>query len=185
MLMLDLCSGLGGASQAMRDRGWRVVRVDIDPQYKPDIVADITTCSYCGPTPTLVWASPPCRGFSRHSMPWLRPAKEPDLSIVMACKRIINESRPMWWVVENVRGAVPFLMSFLGRPSKIINPYYLWGNFPPFEVDRARIKNKERLSSTQAAQRALIPYEISEKLALACEQQLPLLLGLEGGDATE
>ncbi|HLW72145.1 MAG TPA: hypothetical protein VKS22_16165 [Candidatus Binataceae bacterium] len=35
---LDLCSGLGGASQPAKDRGWKVIRVDIDPRFKPDIV---------------------------------------------------------------------------------------------------------------------------------------------------
>lgn len=32
-LMLDLCAGLGGASAAMRERGWRVITLDADPAY--------------------------------------------------------------------------------------------------------------------------------------------------------
>ena len=59
MLMLDLCCGLGGASRAMQERGWDVIRVDINPEFSPDIVADITTFHYTGPQPDLVWASPP------------------------------------------------------------------------------------------------------------------------------
>ena len=35
MLMLDLCCGLGGASRAMRERGWEVVTVDIVPEFNP------------------------------------------------------------------------------------------------------------------------------------------------------
>lgn len=40
-VMLDLFSGLGGASQVMVERGWKVIRVDIESRFKPDIVADV------------------------------------------------------------------------------------------------------------------------------------------------
>lgn len=55
LLMLDLCCGLKGASAAMRDRGWEVVR---------------------GRRPDLVWASPPCTEFSRESMPWTKTGND-------------------------------------------------------------------------------------------------------------
>lgn len=69
MLMLDLCCGLGGASKAMKERGWDVITVDIDPEFNPTIVADLRTFHYSGPRPDLVWASPPCTEFSKYSMP--------------------------------------------------------------------------------------------------------------------
>lgn len=72
MLMLDLFAGLGGASQAMRERGWEVVTVDNDPAFGCTVTADLASWSWDGPTPDLVWASPPCTEFSRESMPWCR-----------------------------------------------------------------------------------------------------------------
>ena len=38
MLMLDLCSGLGGASKAMKERGWDVITVDVNPEFSPDVL---------------------------------------------------------------------------------------------------------------------------------------------------
>ena len=60
MLMLDVCCGLKGASCAMFDRGWEVLSVDINPHFSPDVVADVRTWHYHGPSPDLVWCSPPC-----------------------------------------------------------------------------------------------------------------------------
>ena len=49
MLMLDLCCGLKGASQAMKSAGWSVLTVDIDERFAPDVVADLMTWRYDGP----------------------------------------------------------------------------------------------------------------------------------------
>jgi len=45
-LALDLFAGRGSATAAMRDRGWRVIRVDNDPVMEPDVLADIATWRY-------------------------------------------------------------------------------------------------------------------------------------------
>ena len=54
MLMLDLGSGLGGASLAMKKRGWNVVTMDIDPRFGTDVVADMLTWSWRGERPDFV-----------------------------------------------------------------------------------------------------------------------------------
>lgn len=106
MLMLDLCCGLKGASAAMRNRHWTIVTVDIDPLFTPDVVADVRSWSWTGQSPDLIWASPPCDEFSREFMPWSQTGKTPDLSVIEGCKRIIRESNPRYWIIENTRGAV-------------------------------------------------------------------------------
>lgn len=209
MLMLDLFAGLGGASQAMRERGWDVVTVDNDPRFGCTHTADLLTWSYTGPRPDLVWCSPPCTEFSRESMPWCRskpawvpcgcceshwcnrherhayececpPVEEwgespysvrpPSLGLVRAAIRIVGECSPDWWVLENVRGATKYINPILGEPKQSHGPFFLWGSFPPF---KCRVKFfKEKLSSTQRAERAKVPFALSEALAVACERNL-------------
>lgn len=174
-VMLDLCCGLGGASQAMCERGWIVVSVDIDQKFEPAIVADVHHWSYSGQRPDLVWASPPCVEFARESMPWSRTGSEPDMSIVLSCKRIIDETQPRYWIIENVRGAVPWFRRYLGEPALVVNPYFLWGHFPLLgKIRLTNRRSKESYHSSKSAERAEIPYPISLAVALAIEAQPPL-----------
>lgn len=175
MLMLDLCCGLKGASEAFRACGWDVVTLDIDPRFEPTIVADLCTWSYDGPQPDLIWLSDPCTEFSRESMPWCRTGNAPDLSIVAAGLRIIRSVRPRYWVRENVRGSVPWVRDILGRPRSIHGPFFLWGNFPPIGRPRLGKRNKESMSSTWQAERAKVPYALAEALARVIEGQGVLL----------
>lgn len=172
MLMLDLFAGLGGASAAMRDRGWDVVTVDADPSFGCTVTADLAAWSWDGPRPELVWASPPCLEFSRAHLPWLRgkyPA--PSLALVEAAVRIVRECDPVWWVIENVRGAVRWFRPLLGACVCQVGQAFLWGRFP--DLGRVRVPaHKERLSSRRRAERSAIPYPISLALALACESSL-------------
>ena len=170
MLMLDLFSGLGGASSAFRARGWDVVTVDNDPRFGCTHTADLLTWQYDGPRPDLVWASPPCTEFSRESMPWCRTGKAPSLELAKAAKRIIDECDPAWWVIENVKGSVKWLRPILGDHRASYGPFYLWGQFPPF---RAEVKPfKTRLSSSRRAERACVPAALSNALVAACEASL-------------
>lgn len=132
MLILDLCAGLKGASQAMKERGWQVITLDIDPRFKCDITADVREWHYPAefPRPDLIWASPPCDEFARESMPWSKTGKTPDMSIVLACKRIIEEAQPKYYVVENVRGAINYFRPHFGNYRYHVGAFYLWGFFP-------------------------------------------------------
>lgn len=172
MLMLDICTGLGGASWAMKRRGWQVVTLDIDPAYQPDIVADVRGWSWRGGRPDLVWCSPPCVEFSRESMPWSRTGKIPDMSIVSACYRIVRECNPRFWIIENVRGAVPYL----GTPAYRAGPFFLWGAFPPLGRIPVTWRAKERFSSGRRLERARIPAAVSRAVAMAVERQMLLPL---------
>lgn len=172
MLMLDICAGLGGASKAMKERGWQVITVDINPDFHPDIIADITTWSWHGQRPDLIWCSPPCDEFSRESMPWCKTGATPSMALVNACKRIIAECQPRYWVIENVRGAVPYI----GKWREHHGAFYLWGSFPPIGKPTLNHRKKESIrGKNQAAERAVIPYNLSLSLAQAIEWQGVLL----------
>ncbi len=171
--MLDLGSGLGGASQAMVDRGWKVTRIDIEPAFRPSIVADYRALPLRPEyRPDLVWASPVCTEFARESMPWCKTGKDPSLDLVLAAKAAIDAIKPRWWVIENVRGARAFFEPYLGRPTLRIGAAYLWGRFPLVMGVKVN-PHKERLgpSPDRRALRSKIPYAISLALAEACERQ--------------
>lgn len=163
-LMLDLFCGRGGASAAFRQLGWDVVGIDINPRLRPDIVADLRNWSWAGRRPDLVWASVPCQEFARFSMPWTRaknPAP-PSMELFEAAKRIIGETGPRFWAIENVRGAA----KFFGPPARRLGAVYLWGTLPPHFPDFKVAGFKESLSGKDPQARSVTPFEISLALAL-------------------
>ncbi len=176
--MLDLFSGLGGASRVFKARGWDVVRVELEERFNtlfdPAIVADVTTLDPTGLGKfDLVWASPPCQEFSKFGMPMFYPdPPEPSLECVNAVKRIVDILRPRFWVLENVRSA----QRWLGPARQHAGSFYLWGDFPLME-DPPRcvkgIKHYHRGTYVRdAAKRAEIPLALSLAMCQAVEKEL-------------
>lgn len=96
------------------------------------------------------------------SMPWTRRLNppEPDLSLVQACFWIAKEAGvPL--ILENVRGAVPYL----GPPVARYGSRYLWGDGVPALIPFAPPSRKEHLSSKQRRERAVIPAGLSLHIA--------------------
>ena len=175
MKVLDLFSGLGGFSQAFRDRGHEVVTVDIEAGFRPSIRADIRHLPIKSSARfDVILASPPCDEFAKASMPWLRKDAKPDITLLKATIRVIHELRPRFWVIENVRGAIPFFHPVLGRYRQRCGSRYLWGNFPRFRCEHVQCFGKERLppSPLRKALRSRVPYELSLKLCIAIENTL-------------
>ncbi|MES2208566.1 MAG: DNA cytosine methyltransferase [Chloroflexota bacterium] len=144
--------------------------MDIEPRFGCDVTADLMGWNWYGPRPDLIWASPPCTEFSRERMPWCRTGVAPSLDLTRAAIRVIDAARPRFWVIENVRGAVPWFTPLMGRHRQSHGPFFLWGAFPVFECKVSPFKS--RLSSARRAERAKVPAELSEALAVACESFL-------------
>ena len=176
MLVVDLFSGTGAATKAFKDRGHKVITVDIDPKLRPDIVADIRHFPLRNLKPDFVWASPPCTEFSRRDQRGLFPNEpHPDLGLQLvaaACDAIAGLD-PTYWCIENVRGAKPYL----GRPTKKVKAWYLWGRFPPFDAFTTFQKHRlpgggKKSGWRQASARSRTPFAISLALCMAFERGL-------------
>ena len=173
--VLDLYSGLGGASEAFVEGGHHVVRVENNPALKHIPHTKIADASWAYNLLSeekfdLVWSSPPCVEFSRTSMPWTRKKLpedfEPSMEDVEKSRHIIKWLRPRYWVIENVRGAIPYFEPLLGEARQKIGPFVLWHNLPQIILPRnfghtkagADVWSSDPL---RANKKAKVPIEIS------------------------
>jgi hypothetical protein len=161
---LDLFSGTGQATAGFERRGWRVIRVDVDGRHHPTLVADVRRLPLDRPVDFL-WASPPCTEFSTANPRIDHTTKRPSLELVFAALRAVAELRPRFWVLENVRGAIPFL----GTPAQKIGPWCLWGYFPPIRVSFEMQTYLKAMAGRSAVARAAIPPALAEAVARAVE----------------
>lgn len=183
MKVLDLCAGTGSATAAFRDRGHEVITLDIAGE--ADIRCDVREWYPRSRYFNFIWASPPCDKFSiATGIPY--KDRNPDLSIVKACHRIIKKIKPRYWIIENPRGALRY---FIGKPTITIKysdyghvcqkPTDLWGEFPwfyphtppnnnPIPIDYAFPNH----NSQGKLERAKIPYNLSLAICLALEGEL-------------
>lgn len=164
MIALDLYSGTGAATAAFRRRGWSVFTVDLDPARRPGVVADVRRLPISGGVDFL-WASPPCTEFSDANARIPAIARRPSLECICATLEAVRNLRPRFWILENVRGAIPFL----GISVQKIGPFCLWGYFPPISVSLELASWRKSRFRTAAA-RAQIPEALSEAVASAVER---------------
>ncbi len=161
-LVVDLFAGTGGATAAFRAAGWDVLTVDSDPRHRPSIVADVRSLPLALRRPvTLLWASFPCTEFSDANP---RRPDRPSLELYFAALAAVRDLHPRFWIVENVRGAIPYL----GVPVQKIGPWCLWGYFPPIAVTYEMQLYRKSQHRTAVA-RAAIPYALSRAVLEAVE----------------
>ena len=192
--MLDLFSGLGGASEAFIDcPGWEVMRVDNNPLLSgvPNtIISDINdlTPNQCELFIELVWASPPCTDFSGgYASPKSIASRtigldnyEPDMTLLFEAIKMIEKIKPKYWVIENVAGSIRYFKEYLGEPTQIIGPYVLWGNFPPIILDPSHIipkkfKDTNSRDPLRSNRRAKVDLLLSKRLKESIENQKSIL----------
>ncbi len=144
-VILDLCSGLGGWTEAfMNDPLYRVVRIENNPllahvpnTHMIDIMnPDITQLLFdlCGgKLPYLILASPPCTEFSDGFHAPIPTARRegrefiPSTELAERCMDIICAMRTEHYVLENVRGSREWISRAIGsQPNQRVGPFYLW-----------------------------------------------------------
>lgn len=135
-LCVDLCSGLGGFSQAFKEsQGWEVVAVDIERKFKPTVCADVRFLPLRDNLePDVLLASPPCERFSIACHTWPKVGLMKAMELVGACFEAVARLKPKEWMIENPMGRLRW---FLGTPKQTIRlcdygaPYQkktdLWG----------------------------------------------------------
>ena len=187
--MLDLCAGLGGASEAFHlDPNWNVTRIDNNPLLEDvdnmeitDIFEDNFDIGRQGSW-DYIHASPPCREFSNaFHAPKSKAQRtgeeyKADTDLVKRCREIIRWHRPKFWSIENVLGSIPDLKPILGDPRFIVGPFVFWGNLPypiiPAQFKHSKLDGDKHSSDPlRANHRALIPLEISRALLSSISDQ--------------
>jgi hypothetical protein len=195
-LVIDLCSGLEGFSQAFKNNpDYQVITIELDKKFKPTICADIR---YLPLQPNLkpkaLLMSPPCNHFSFACLQFPRVGVKLALEIVGACFEAVAYLKPEKWLIENPRGR---LRHILGKPKQTIRysdydkeikwmkTTDFWGNimFPMSKGERRMqhttgLTHLERLRMFPAnkklsAERAKVPMGVSMAVKEAIE--LPCL----------
>jgi len=199
--MIDLFSGLGGASEAQAlSPEWTVLRVENEPMLSGvplTILEDVRELTYnqilsAGIDPgniDLLWASPPClefsNAFSSPKMKAIREGKDwkPDMSMVKAALDWVGELSPKWWCIENVIGSIPYFKEVGLEPQQIIGPFVLYGRFPWLPLTRYQCNelkshkarnDKGSHHPLRSNHRAKVPIQISRAMMKSVESQMTI-----------
>jgi len=183
--MIDLCSGLKGASQPMiDDLGWDVFTVDNNPDLDPDLCIDIVELARQmdkGLIPIenidLIWASPECVEFFKCRAPFHKDyyGNKPDMSLVNACLKIIEIIQPTFWILENTQSGSHYIKPILGNYRQKLGPFFTWGNYPlitcSIEKNHKAKNDPGHHNPLRSNIRAKVPYSVGENLRLNIERQ--------------
>lgn len=115
-IILDLCGGTGAWSEPYRQAGYDVRLITL-PEH--DVMTYVPPGRVHG-----VLAAPPCTEFAVSGARWWKNKPEWLLAqareVVDACMKIIVDTGPVWWALENPVGR---LRQFIGKPSWSFQPW--------------------------------------------------------------
>jgi|TARA_Y100000310_G_C20576164_1_gene760519 hypothetical protein len=112
MVSLELFCGTKSFSKIVKNYVSKTVTTDMNNKFEPSICDDIFNLNFKEKEFDIIWASPPCEGFSVASIghhwnpdhtPKTKKAEE-ALRIVKKTIEIIKNVKPKYWFIENPRG---------------------------------------------------------------------------------
>lgn len=146
MNTLELFAGTKSFSKVMKLHGHSTLTIDNDPSLEPDICADILSYPIRESGVDILWASPPCQGFSVAAIgknwnfdntPKTDSARL-AMQLAQETLKIIEETKPKWWFIENPRGKLrkmPFMhgltrhtVSYCQYGDTRMKPTDIWTN---------------------------------------------------------
>jgi site-specific DNA-cytosine methylase len=118
-LVIDVCAGLGGFSQAFKDDPeYEVVTIEVNKKQRPTICADVRYLPLKKDlAPVLLLQSPPCNHFSLACLQFPRVGVKQALEVVGACFEAVAWLKPKRWLIENPRGR---LRHIIGKPPQTV-----------------------------------------------------------------
>ena len=117
-MIIDLCCGLGGFSQAFVNAGYEVIKIDINKEFKPTIQADICNLPLRPElNPDLLLMSPPCQRFSLACVQWPKKGVRKALEMVGSCLEAVVSLKPKRWLMENPKARLRW---FIGNGKQTI-----------------------------------------------------------------
>lgn len=131
---VELFSGTKSFSKVMAAHGNQTFTVDASFEFRPDLcmnILNLNTASVIFPEPVdILWASPPCQGFSvaaigknwNHDHTPKTDSARLGLALLSKTTSLIEELRPTWWFIENPRGKMRkvFPPNFLFRHHAVL-----------------------------------------------------------------
>lgn len=134
MNTMEIFCGTKSFSKQAEKRGYNTFTIDIDPEFKPDKIADISSplTHITGKDINILWASPPCQGFSVASIGkmWNKDYspkhKTSNMGLYLLQKTIdiIKDVKPKYWFIENPRGMMRKMPIWNIIPHKRITVSY-------------------------------------------------------------
>lgn len=152
--ILELFAGTKSISKAFWSKGHKTFTVELDPDFRPDLVADIMELdpsTLPGPF-DFIWASPPCTSFTvmQIGRNWekrgdkLFPKTDGarlGIALLEKTLEIIEYWKPPYFIIENPRGAMRKMdqvaplerhtITYCQYGESRMKPTDLWGQFPP------------------------------------------------------
>lgn len=160
MITIELFAGTKSFSKVAKRLRYKTFTTDVEPDFNTDYTVDILNIdtSKLPSNPYIIWASPPCEGFSVASIgkhwnidntPKSEKA-EYSLKLVEKTLELIKELQPTYWIIENPRGKLRKLPVMDGLTRHTVTycqygdtrmkPTDIWTNIPNW-TPRTMCKN--------------------------------------------
>ena len=179
----------------LRERGYEVTTVDIDPTFNPDIRVDVLLWDYKAAFPPLYFdvmaCGPPCTEFSIAKTVGQRDFPYAD-SLVQKALEIVNYFQPSFWFLENPRtGYLKSRPYMKGLPYVdadyccfsdwgVYKPTRFWGSpclglLPNVECDKKTCPNMEKCPDRVCGHRHMLGRTpVAGRRKLSAKEQYPI-----------